>query len=76
MRSTNFERVYGGHGGHSVEIQGKKRHRHWPLKILSVVLAFLFWLIITNVNNVQSQQQQQGNNSSSCEASECVVAQI
>ena len=75
MKNTSFERVYGGQNDHTVEIQGNKRHRHWPLKILSVFLAFLFWLIITNINNIQSLQQQE-NNSLSCEASECIVAQI
>ena len=75
MRNTNFERVYGGQNDHTVEIQGQKRHRHWPLKILSVVLAFLFWLIITNVNNVQSSQQQ-GSNSSSLEAGVCDVVAL
>ncbi len=74
MKNTSFERVYGGQNDHTVEIQGNKRHRHWPLKILSVFLAFLFWLIITNINNIQSLQQQ-GNNSLSCVAEEYIVAQ-
>ena len=61
MKNTSFERVYGGQSGDTVEIHGTKRHRHWPLKILSVILAFLFWLTITNINNIQSSQKQEGS---------------
>ncbi len=58
MKNTSFERVYGGQNGDKVEIHGKKKNGHWHLKILSVVLAFLFWLLISNVDTIKSAQKQ------------------
>ncbi|MBE6619991.1 MAG: hypothetical protein E7625_01320 [Ruminococcaceae bacterium] len=57
MKNTSFKRVYGGQSGDTVEIHGKRRNGHWHLKILSVVLAFLFWLLISNVDALKSSQQ-------------------
>ena len=63
MKNTSFKRVYGGQSGDTVEIHGKKRNGHWHLKILSVVLAFLFWLLISNVDAMKSEQQQKDQQS-------------
>ena len=70
MKNTSFERVYGGQSGDKVEIHGKKRNGHWHLKILSVVLAFLFWLLISNIDTIKSEQQQ-NNQQPATEAAVC-----
>lgn len=52
MKNTNFERVEHAHGDLRTEqviVHKKRRYSHWKLKLLSVVLALLIWLIMVNV---------------------------
>jgi hypothetical protein len=52
MKHTNFERVEKVQGDVRTEeviVHRKRRHRHWRLRIWSLVLAVLMWLLLANV---------------------------
>ncbi len=49
MKNYNFERVYGAENGEQVEIHSKNRGFHIVTKLLCLILAFAFWLVVTNV---------------------------
>ena len=50
MKTYSFERVYGNEAGEQVEIHGKRHGLRLGTKLLCLFLAFLFWLIVTNVD--------------------------
>lgn len=50
MKSYSFERVYGNEVGEQVEIHRKNHGLRLGTKLLCLLLAFLFWLIVTNVD--------------------------
>lgn len=57
MKHTNFERVEKVQGDLRTEeviVHRKKRYGHWKLKVWSVVLAFLIWLVTANVYEVRN----------------------
>ena len=54
MKNYSFERVHGSENGEQVEIQRKKRSFRLGTKVLCLLLAFLFWLIVTNVDNFKN----------------------
>ena len=52
MKHTNFERVEKVQGDLRIEeviVHQKRRYAHWGLRIWSVILAFLIWLVMANV---------------------------
>jgi len=56
MKNTSFERVEKVQGDvrtEEVVVHQKKRYGHWKLKILSVVLAVLIWLLLANVDELR-----------------------
>lgn len=64
MKHTSFERVEKVHGDlrtEEVVVHSRKSHGYWKLKIWSVILAFLIWLIMTGVHEVKSTPE--GENS-------------
>ncbi len=54
MKNTNFEILYVDHNREEVIVNRQKRHSYWKLKLVSLVLAFLIWLISGAIN--QSSQ--------------------
>ena len=57
MKNTSFERVEKVQGDvrtEEVVVHQKKRYGHWKLKILSVVLAVLIWLLLANVDEIRN----------------------
>jgi hypothetical protein len=62
MKNTNFERVEHAHGDQRTErvvVHSKKKYGHWKLKILSLVLAFLIWLVIVNLTGASPKADEQ-----------------
>ena len=60
MKNTSFERIEKVQGDIRTEeavVHQKKRYGHGKLKILSVVLAFLIWLVLTNVDAAKNTSQ-------------------
>lgn len=60
MKHTSFERVEKVHGDlrtEEVVVHSRKRHGYWKLKIWSVILAFLIWLIMTGVHEAKNTPQ-------------------
>lgn len=49
MKSYSFERVYGSEVGEQVEIHRKNHGLRLGTKLFCLLLAFLFWLVVTNV---------------------------
>lgn len=49
MKNYNFERVYGAEEGEQVEIHRKNHGFHLGMKFFCLILAILFWLVVTNV---------------------------
>ena len=50
MKNYSFERVYGNESGETVEIHRKSHGFRLGTKILCLLLAFLFWLVVANMN--------------------------
>jgi len=66
MKYSNFERVEKVQGDLRVEeviVHRKRRHGYWGLKIWSILLAFLVWLVMANIDaaNNEPQDGQQAN---------------
>lgn len=63
MKHTNFERVEKVQGDLRTEeviVHQKRRYAHWRLRIWSVILAFLIWLVMANVyeaKNAPAEEQ-------------------
>ncbi len=60
MKNTNFERVErtsGGKNREEVVIHSKKRHAHWQLKLISLLLAAILWLIMVNVYEKEHREE-------------------
>jgi hypothetical protein len=60
MKHTSFERVEKVQGDVRVEeviVHRKRRHRHWKLRIWSLVLAILIWLLLTNLYEARYEQE-------------------
>ncbi|MBR0442866.1 MAG: hypothetical protein IIX15_00860 [Clostridia bacterium] len=49
MKTYSFERVYGNEAGEQVEIHRKNHGLRLGTKLLCLLLAFIFWLVVTNV---------------------------
>ena len=64
MKYSNFERVEKVQGDLRVEqvvVHRKRRHGYWGLKIWSILLAFLIWLVMANIDgasNAPSSEQE------------------
>lgn len=54
MKNYSFERVHSPGNEEQVEIQRKKRSFRLGTKLLCLLLAFLFWLIVTNVDTFKN----------------------
>ncbi len=48
MKTYSFERVYGSDVGEQVEIHRKNHGLRLGTKLLCLLLAFIFWLVVTN----------------------------
>ena len=70
MKTYSFERVYGNEAGEQVEIHGKRHGLRLGTKLLCLFLAFLFWLIVTNV---QYSKNLPSDNSGDTPDTECVA---
>lgn len=70
MKTYSFERVYGNEAGEQVEIHGKRHGLRLGAKLLCLVLAFLFWLIVTNVDLSQNAPE---NDTDGASNTECVA---
>ncbi len=70
MKTYSFERVYGNDAGEQVEIHGKRHGLRLGTKLLCLFLAFLFWLIVTNV---QYSDKLSADNSGNTPDTECVA---
>lgn len=60
MKNTNLERVEKVQGDVRIEevvVHRKKRYGYWKLKILSVLLAVLIWLVVGNVQSFRNASQ-------------------
>lgn len=53
MKNYGFERTYDSGGEERVEIQQKNTFQHLRIRILCLILAFFFWLLIVNVGNAE-----------------------
>ena len=51
MKSYSFEHVYGNDSGEQVEIHRKSHGFRPGIMILCLLLAFLFWLVVTNLSD-------------------------
>ena len=70
MKTYSFERVYGNEAGEQVEIHGKRHGLRLGTKLLCLFLAFLFWLIVTNVELSQKSPEK---NTDGTPDTECVA---
>ena len=50
MKNYSFERVYGNEDGETVEIHRKSHGFRLGIKLLCLLLAFLVWLVVANMN--------------------------
>ena len=55
MKSNSFERVFGAGNKEQVVIHQKNRRFHLRAKIICLVLAVIFWLVMTNVQSIKQQ---------------------
>ncbi|MBE6660520.1 MAG: hypothetical protein E7605_03860 [Ruminococcaceae bacterium] len=66
MKNTNFERIEYTQGDTRTEkvvVHTKKHRSRWRLKLLSVVLAFLIWLIVANVTEHRASKDDSADSS-------------
>ena len=61
MKNYSFERVYGGEDGESVEIHGKNHGFRLGTKLFCLLLAFVFWLVVTNVHMASENKGGENN---------------
>ena len=62
MKNTSFERVEKVQGDirtEEVVVHQKKKYGHWKLKVWSVILACLIWLILTNVEEAKNTPKEE-----------------
>ena len=70
MKSYSFERVYGNEAGEQVEIHRKNHGLRLGTSVLCLLLAFLFWLIVTNV---EFSEKLPADNAGNTPETECVA---
>ena len=57
MKNYSFERVHGADDGEQVKLHRNKRRFRFGTKLLCLVLAFLLWLVVTNVRLINEGNQ-------------------
>lgn len=57
MKNYTFEREYNADGSEEVKLHGKAHGFRLGTKLFCVLLAFLFWLIVTNVHLTLDRQE-------------------
>ena len=55
MKNYSFERVRGSENGEQVELHRKRHGFRLGTRMLCLIIAFLFWLLVTNVRTLREE---------------------